>query len=54
LVDLDAYAVEHGLDGFVVDGRAYLLKDSPRYLAYLDAGAPTTGMNAMHAPNGTM
>src|SRR5882762_8471357 len=31
IVDLDAYAVEHGLDGFVVEGRAYLLKGSERY-----------------------
>ena len=35
IVDLDVYAVEHGLDGFVVEGRAYLLKDSWRYQAYL-------------------
>jgi predicted NodU family carbamoyl transferase len=35
IVDLDAYAIEHGLDGFVVEGRAYLLKDSWRYQAYL-------------------
>jgi predicted NodU family carbamoyl transferase len=54
MVDLDAYAIEHGLDGFVVDGRAYLLKHSPRYLAYLDAGAPTTGTNAMPDPDRTM
>lgn len=35
IVDLDAYAIQHGLDGFVVEGRAYLLKDSWRYQAYL-------------------
>jgi len=34
IVDLDAYAVKHGLDGFVIEGRAYLLKDSSRYQAY--------------------
>jgi predicted NodU family carbamoyl transferase len=33
--DLDTYAVKHGLDGFVVEGRAYLLKGSERYQAYL-------------------
>lgn len=33
--DLNAYTVEHGLDGFVIAGRAYLLKSSPRYQAYL-------------------
>lgn len=34
LTDLDAYAVEHGLDGFVVEGRAYLRKGSEHYQAY--------------------
>ncbi|MGU3391874.1 carbamoyltransferase C-terminal domain-containing protein [Sphingomonas sp. M1A8_2b] len=34
IADLDTYAVEHGLDGFVVQGRAYLLKSSPRYQAH--------------------
>ncbi|WP_312236971.1 carbamoyltransferase C-terminal domain-containing protein [Stenotrophomonas sp.] len=32
--DLDEYAVKHGLDGFVVEGRAYLLLTSSRYQAY--------------------
>ncbi len=36
MTDLNAYAQERGLDGFVVDGQAYLLRDSPRYQAYLD------------------
>lgn len=34
LADLDTYAVDRGLDGFVVDGRAYLLRTSERYAAY--------------------
>jgi predicted NodU family carbamoyl transferase len=34
LRDLADYASEHALDGFVVDGRAYLLKESERYVAY--------------------
>ena len=34
LTDLDVYAAEHGLDGFVVGGRAYLRRDSERYQAY--------------------
>ncbi|SDR98062.1 hydroxymethyl cephem carbamoyltransferase [Pseudomonas syringae] len=34
IADLDAYSVEHGLDGFVVEGQAYLLKVSLRYQAY--------------------
>jgi predicted NodU family carbamoyl transferase len=33
--DLSAYAVKHNLDGFVVEGRTYLLKASRRYLAYV-------------------
>lgn len=33
--DLDAYTVQHGLDGFVVDGRAHLLKSSEHYQAFL-------------------
>ncbi len=40
--DLDAYTVRHGLDGFVVEGRAYLLKGSDRYQAYLETG-PSAG-----------
>ncbi len=32
--DLDSYAVQHGLDGFVVDGRVHLLLSSSRYQAY--------------------
>jgi predicted NodU family carbamoyl transferase len=34
IVDLDAYTIEHGLDGFVIEGRAYLLKRSRQYWAY--------------------
>ena len=33
--DLSTYAVEHNLDGFVIEGRAYLLKASRSYQAYL-------------------
>lgn len=33
--DLDAYTVQHGLDGFVVNGRVHLLKSSKYYQAYL-------------------
>jgi predicted NodU family carbamoyl transferase len=33
--DLSAYAVKHNLDGFVVEGRTYLLKASMSYQAYL-------------------
>ena len=40
MTDLDAYAREHGLDGFVVEGRAYLLRNSPRYQTYLNTAEP--------------
>ncbi len=44
LRDLDTYAVQHGLDGFVVDGRAHLLRRSERYQAHLRVSAvPATG-----------
>jgi predicted NodU family carbamoyl transferase len=33
--DLDVYAVNHGLDGFVVEARAYLLRSSEYYQEYL-------------------
>ena len=35
IADLSAYAVEHNLDGFVVEGRSYMLKSSTKYQAYL-------------------
>lgn len=40
IVDLDAYAVAHGLDGFVIKGRAYLLKNSARYQEYKRLAGP--------------
>jgi len=33
--DLSSYVIEHNLDGFVVDGRSYILKSSKNYQAYL-------------------
>jgi predicted NodU family carbamoyl transferase len=38
IVDLDHYAVEQGLDGFVVEGRAYLLRSAQRYRTYMKTG----------------
>lgn len=35
IADLSAYAVKHNLDGFVVQGRAYLVRSSKGYQAYL-------------------
>ena len=39
IVDLDAYASQHGLDGFVVEGRAYLMKSSKLYQEYRRSSA---------------
>lgn len=35
IADLSAYTIEHKLDGFVIEGRSYLLKSSTHYQAYL-------------------
>lgn len=35
IADLSAYTIEHGLDGFVIEGRCYMLKSSTNYQAYL-------------------
>jgi predicted NodU family carbamoyl transferase len=35
IADLSAYTVEHKLDGFVVEGRSYMLKSSKNYQTYL-------------------
>jgi predicted NodU family carbamoyl transferase len=35
LTDLDTYTADHKLDGFVVEGRAYLLRSSESYSAFL-------------------
>lgn len=40
LTDLDAYTTEHCLDGFVIEGKAYLLKDSPTYQTYHPNASP--------------
>ena len=34
--DLSSYAVKHNLDGFVIEGRSYILKSSRSYQAYLE------------------
>ena len=38
--DLSVYAVEHKLDGFAIEGRAYLLKTSRNYQAYMRMPKP--------------
>ncbi len=35
IADLSAYTIEHNLDGFVIEGRSYMLKSSTNYQAYL-------------------
>jgi predicted NodU family carbamoyl transferase len=49
--DLSSYTIEHGLDGFVVEGRCYMLKASKNYQAYLklpkSVASSTTG-NSIH------
>ena len=49
LDDLSAYTVEHNLDGFVVEGRAYLLKASRNYQAYLRMPGSLAGEFRMHS-----
>lgn len=43
--DLSLYVMEHNLDGFVVEGRSYILKSSRRYQAYLSTLNPITDGN---------
>jgi len=43
--DLSSYAVKHKLDGFVIEGRSYILKSSRRYQAYLKMPDPIAGVN---------
>ncbi len=35
IADLSEYTIQHNLDGFVAEGRGYLLKGSPNYQSYL-------------------
>jgi predicted NodU family carbamoyl transferase len=37
MADLSSYATERGLDGFVIEGKSYMLKSSKIYQAYLSA-----------------
>lgn len=46
IADLATYTIEHKLDGFVIEGRSYMLKSSKNYQAYLAAaksGEPQSG-----------
>jgi hypothetical protein len=42
LTDLDTCTVDRELDGFVVEGRAYLLQSSERYKIVLEGREPVT------------
>ena len=43
--NLSSYVVKHNLDGFVVEGRSYILKSSRSYQAYLSVPKPIAGVN---------
>ena len=43
IADLSSYAIEHGLDGFVIEGRSYMSKSSKIYQAYLRAPNSSAG-----------
>ena len=50
IADLSAYAVKHNLDGFVIDGRSYMLKSSKTYQAYLRMPNSIAGHTEGHGP----
>lgn len=39
ITDLSVYTLEHHLDGFVIEGRSYMLKSSTNYQAYLSSNS---------------
>ena len=43
--DLSSYIIKQNLDGFVVEGRSYILKSSRRYQAYLSMPKSIAGGN---------
>jgi len=49
--DLSSYVTKHNLDGFVVEGRSYVLKSSRNYQAYLRVPKPIAGVN-VRSPQG--
>lgn len=48
--DLSSYVINHNLDGFVVEGRGYILKSSRSYQAYLSMPKPMAGVNLTPLP----
>lgn len=47
--DLDVYTREHGLDGFVANGRIHLLRCSPAYAAYRQRRTAQSGSSSQEA-----
>lgn len=45
--DLSEYTIQHKLDGFVVEGRSYILKSSRNYQTYLNMRKSTTNANVI-------
>jgi len=45
ITDLSSYVVKHNLDGFVIEGRSYILKSSRSYQAYLRMPKPIARVN---------
>ena len=43
IADLSAYTIQHNLDGFVIEGRSYMVKSSTTYQAYLRMSNFITG-----------
>jgi predicted NodU family carbamoyl transferase len=43
VADLSAYTMEHNLDGFVIEGRSYMLKSSTNYQTFLKMPNSTAG-----------
>jgi len=43
IADLAAYTIQHKLDGFVIEGRSYMLKASKNYQAYLRSSSSGAG-----------
>lgn len=43
IADLASYTIKHHLDGFVIEGRSYMLKSSINYQAYLNKTSATSG-----------
>lgn len=43
--DLSTYTIEHNLDGFVIEGRCYMLKSSANYRRYLSMSNSIAGLN---------